>query len=235
MAPSAVATAICAALAFATASLGLPSPSTKVVHEKRDVIHGQWTKLGRANAESLLTLRIGLIQSNLHRGDELINAVAHPESATYGQHLSPQQVIDLFAPSDDAIKETEQWLLSEGVKSDQITLTTGRNWIKVSTTVGKAESLLDTSYNVFENADGARVVACEAYSIPAAIQSHIDLVAPTIQFDEREAVVVTRRHVGRRDGSIASKFKKLPPHSGVDADSLKNCSGVTTPACLRAM
>jgi tripeptidyl-peptidase-1 len=222
-----------AAVAFAIAAHGHPSLSTKLTHEKRDVIHGQWTKVNRAEADTPLNLRIGLKQRNLERADEFMHAISNPASDTYGQHWSPEQIVEIFAPSNEAITETEQWLLSEGVASDHISTTTGRNWIKVATTVGKAESLLGTAYNVYEKDDGARLIACESYSVPAAIQGHIDLVAPTIQFDEREAIITTRG-LKKRDEALAPKFKKLP-HGHPQADSLKNCSEATTPACLRAL
>lgn len=232
MVSSRVASTLFAAVAFAIAAHGRPS-STKLTHEKRDIIHGQWTKVSRAEADTPLTLRIGLKQRNLERADEFMHAISNPRSETYGQHWSPKQVIDMFAPSNEAITETEQWLISEDIASDHISRTSGRNWIKVTTTVGKAESLLDTAYNVYENDDGTRLVACESYSVPAAIQGHIDLVAPTIQFDEREAIITTRG-LKKRDEALAPKFKKLP-YGHPKADSLKNCSEVTTPACLRAL
>lgn len=228
------ASTLLAAVAFAITAHALPSPLTKLTHEKRDTAHGQWTKVGRAAADTPLTLRIGLKQRNLERAEEFMHAISNPLSETYGQHWSPEQVAEVFAPSNDAITETEQWLVSEGVTSNDISKTAGRNWIKVTTTVGKAESLLDTSYSVYENADGAQLVACESYSVPAAIQGHIDLVAPTIQFDEREAIVTTR-DIKKRADAIAPKLKKKLPHGHVKADPLGNCSEVTTPACLRAL
>ncbi|EAQ88797.1 hypothetical protein CHGG_05416 [Chaetomium globosum CBS 148.51] len=227
-----VASTVFAAVALAITAHARPS-STKLTHETRDTVHGQWTKVGHAAPDTPLTLRIGLKQRNLERAEEFMHAISNPRSETYGQHWSPEQVAEVFAPSNDAITETEQWLVSEGIASDDISKTTGRNWIKITTTVGKAESLLDTSYGVYENAGGARLIACESYSVPAVIQGHIDLVAPTIQFDEREAIVTTRG-LKKREEAIARKFKKLP-HGHVKADSLKNCSEVTTPACLRAL
>jgi tripeptidyl-peptidase-1 len=232
MVSSRVASTLFAALALAIGAYGRPS-TTKVTHEKRDVVHGQWIKVSRAESDTPLTLRIGLKQRNLERAEEFINAISNPRSETYGQHWSAEKVADTFAPSFEAITETEQWLLGEGVASDHISRTAGRNWIKVTTTVGKAESLLDTAYNVYENEEGARLVACESYSVPAAIQGHIDLVAPTIQFDEREAIITTRG-LKKRNEALPPKFKKLP-HGHPKADSLKNCSEVTTPACLRAL
>ena len=230
---SGVAYTLCAAVALAIAARGHPSLPTKLTHERRDVVQSHWTKVSRAGADTPITLRIGLKQRNLERAEEFMHAISNPRSDTYGQHWSPEQVANMFAPTETAITETEQWLLSEGVPSDHILKTTGRNWIKVSTTVGKAESLLDTVYSVYENDDGAQLVACESYSVPAAIQGHIDLVAPTIQFDEREAVTTTRG-LKRRAEALAPKFKK-PPHGLPRPDALSNCSEVTTPACLRAL
>jgi tripeptidyl-peptidase-1 len=229
---SGVAYTLYAAVALAIGAHGHPASSPKLTHERRDAVQSHWTKVGRAGANAPITLRIGLKQRNLERADEFMQAISNPRSETYGQHWSAKRVADMFAPTDKAIAKTEQWLLSEGIASDNILTTTGRNWIKVSTTVGKAESLLDTTYNVYENDDGARLVACESYSVPATIQGHIDLVAPTIQFDEREAV--STRGLKKRDEALAPKFKKLP-HGLPKPDSLKNCSEATTPACLRAL
>lgn len=235
-----------AAAAFATGALGRPSSSPKEVHERRDVAHEQgWTKVGRAAADTPLTLRIGLKQRNLERADEFVRAVADPRSATYGRHWTPREVADMFAPSDDAVTDTEQWLVAEGVARDRISRSPGRNWVRVATTVSEAEALLDTVYNVYENdyihgedSNSAQIIACEAYSVPAAIRRHVDLVAPTIQFDEREAIVVTRavrRSSVRREESLPPKFKKLSSSTALeDPESLDNCSERTTPACLRA-
>lgn len=227
--------ALYAVAALAIGVQARPSSSIKTTHEKRDVVHAHWTKVGRADPDTPLTLRIGLKQRNLERAHEFVDAIAHPRSESYGKHWTPRQVIDMFSPSDVAITDTEQWLLNEGVPSDHITRTTGHNWIKVAVTVGKAESLLDTSYSVYENDNGAQLIACEAYSVPTAIQGHIDLVAPTIQFDERE-VIITTRGLKKRDEALGPKFTKLPPHHRLNpADSLRNCSEATTPACLRAL
>jgi tripeptidyl-peptidase-1 len=233
MVSSRVASALFAGVALAIGAHGRPS-TNKITHETRDAIHGQWTKVSPAEADTPLTLRIGLKQRNLERAEEFINAISNPRSETYGQHWSAEKVADTFAPSAEAITETEQWLLAEGVESDRISRTAGRNWIKVTTTVREAESLLDTVYNVYENEEGTRLVACESYSVPAAIQGHIDLVAPTIQFDERDAVITTRG-LKRREEALQPKFKKLPHGHHNNVDSLKNCSHITTPACLRAL
>jgi tripeptidyl-peptidase-1 len=204
--------------------------SNSVVHEKRDKAPEHWTKVSAASADTTLDLRIALQESNLHRAEEYLLEVSHPKSDKYGQFWTPQQVIAAFAPTEQAVSSTIDWLLLMGVSKTRIAPSPGRNWIKVKSTVGEAERLLSTKYSVYENDEGIAMVACESYSVPAEIQQHIDFVSPTIQFDTRAGTV--NRRVEKRD-SIQPKVKSAILSE--DPDSLANCSQVTTPACLRAL
>lgn len=47
-------------------------PSSHVVHERRDVPPKQWVKRSRVAENAILPMRIGLAQSNLHRGYDLL-------------------------------------------------------------------------------------------------------------------------------------------------------------------
>lgn len=227
-------TALRAALFCSGVAYGLPSAANgHVLHEKRDTVANGWTKISHASADTPLNLRIGLKQSNLDKGEELVNAVSHPRSDKYGQYWSPQQILEMFAPSNDAVSDTIAWLLKAGVPRNSIALSAGKNWINVNTTVGFAESLLDTTYSVYDSSEeDVELVACEAYSVPSDVQRHIDLVTPTIQFDTRGATIRQRR---KRD-VISPNSRKLPNwHKSHVPESLENCSEVMTPACLRAL
>lgn len=228
-------TAFSAALFCSGVAYSLPSTvNSHVVHEKRDTVAEGWTKISHANADTPLNLRIGLKQLNLEQAEELVNAVSHPRSEKYGQYWTPQQVLEMFAPSTDAVSDTIAWLLKAGVPRKSIALSAGKNWIKVDTTVGVAESLLDTTYSMYESSEeDVELVACEEYSVPADVRRHIDLVTPTIQFDTRGATI--RQRVKKRD-VLSPNSRKLPGwHKNHKAESLENCSEVTTPACLRAL
>ncbi|ELR10102.1 hypothetical protein GMDG_04502 [Pseudogymnoascus destructans 20631-21] len=129
------------------------------------------TKISHASAATPLNLRIGLKQLNLDQAEELVNAVSHPRSEKYGQYWTPQQFLEMFGPSSDAVSDTIAWLLKAGVPRKSIALSAGKNWIKVDTTVRLAEFLLDTTYSVYESA--IELVACETYSVPADVRRHI--------------------------------------------------------------
>ena len=55
-----------------------------VLHEKRDGAPHQWTKRSRAHTDEILPVRIGLVQSNLHKAEEYILDVSDPSSPNFG-------------------------------------------------------------------------------------------------------------------------------------------------------
>lgn len=52
-------------------------PTTFVVHEERDVVSSssRWVKLNRVDADAILPMRIGLVQSNLDQAWEYLMEV----------------------------------------------------------------------------------------------------------------------------------------------------------------
>ncbi|KAI3340166.1 peptidase S8/S53 domain-containing protein [Ustulina deusta] len=223
--PSLFLTAVlCSSLAFS-----LPT-SEHVVHEKRDGIPEHWTKISEVSDNTPIDLRFALKQSNLERAEEYMREVSHPASENFGRFWTPQEVISTFAPSEEALSDTIQWLLQMGVASNRIAPSAGRNWVKVKSTVTEAEKLLDTTYSVYQDDEGTTLVACESYALPKSIRQHIDFVSPTIQFDPRMGAITKR--TAKRE-AMRPKFKAVEMDS--EPLELDNCSQLTTPACLRAI
>jgi tripeptidyl-peptidase I len=197
-----------------------------VVHEKREQYLSDWTKVGKPPADATLRLRIGLAQSNVDGQQEFLEKVSSPNSESYGQYWTPEDVIKTFAPSESALSDTLNWLLFNNISSRAVKLSSGRNWITVETSIAAAEKLLNTRYGLYRNArDGSQAVACDEYSIPQSIREHIDLIMPTIHHERLYAAQEDRRVVKRLDVMRAQSANK----------SLETCSQVTTPACLRAL
>lgn len=217
--------------ALTAQTLGLPSQRPYAVHERRDALPSSWIKVSRATPGESIDLRIGLNQRNLEYGYKFVSEIADPESPSYGNHWTPQQVIETFMPSDEAFDSTISWLVDFGISPKRIIPSAGRNWLKVSSNVSEAEALLRTQFNVYRLNDGLEHVACEEYSVPKAIQEHIDLISPTIQFDVRTAEA--RNAPVKRDGLSPKGYLKIHPPK--EPASLQNCSEQTTPACVRAL
>lgn len=101
-------------------------------HEQRSTVPSGWAKRDLASGAPAfdkramsLPVRINLRQNNLDRADELIMGVSSPESKTYGQHYTPKQVADLFAPSRESVDSVFEWLADAGFDSSRVRYSKG--------------------------------------------------------------------------------------------------------------
>ena len=84
---------VAAAATFATVVTALPASVNHVVHEKRSG-SSTWSPMKGAKPDGRITLpvRIGLTESNLDQGDDILMGVSDPTSEKYGKHLTHEQV-----------------------------------------------------------------------------------------------------------------------------------------------
>lgn len=108
-------------------------------------------------------MRIGLTQQNTHRIDEMLMAVAHPDSPTYGQHYSPAQVVDAFAPSIETVKKVTAWLTTAGISANRLRLSSNKGWLHLNVTVSEAEKLLDAEYHMYTHSSGDKFIGMAVY------------------------------------------------------------------------
>ena len=238
--------------------------SDHVEHERRS-LRAPWSKATRLPRSHTLPLRIGLTQRNLDRADEFIGEVADPSSPLYGRHWSPEKVIETFAPDQEVVDEVLGWLENEGISRNRTAVSQGRNWISVLATRDEAERLLKTEYHVYQHGDGHSHVACDSYHVPRRIADHIDIILPTVHFDQRlggergkrvpvpedkvadlkrRALVVSRLRpaAGIRPGEsgiLGSPSDGSLPKKGKKVTNilsqLTQCDTMITPACIRAL
>ncbi|WQF82909.1 Putative peptidase S53, activation domain, Sedolisin domain, peptidase S8/S53 domain superfamily [Colletotrichum destructivum] len=178
-----------ATLLTALAAVAFANPVTRshkhVVHEERHPARSEWAKNHRLHTMARLPVRIGLAQSNLHRANEFMNNVAHPDSPNYGRHWTHDEIINMFAPRQESIALVMQWLESEGIQRSRIELSKGRNWVQFNGTVGEVERLLKTEYHVYKHEQGHMHIACDKYHVPEHLVEHIDMITPSVHFDQR--------------------------------------------------
>lgn len=79
--------------ALAAGVLALPASVPHVVHEKRSGV-SSWSHVtnSKPNGHTTLPVRIGLKQSNLDRGHDILMDISSPTSENYGKHLSADEV-----------------------------------------------------------------------------------------------------------------------------------------------
>ncbi|PPQ78612.1 hypothetical protein CVT25_010576 [Psilocybe cyanescens] len=221
----------------AAASPLLPRYGDYVVHERRDFFPDA-QPVRRLEGHIVVPLRIGLKQQNLDTLSVHLMAVSDPESPTYGEHWSPERVVEAFAPSADTHDAVRAWLVDSGFDAGRLSVSHNKAWIEVKgATALEAEELLNTEYHIFEH-DGEEHVACHEYSLPAGIAEHIDIITPTVQSNTK----LVKSGGSRRPESSKYRRSIAPQHQNIEArasvttnGSLAGCDTAVVPSCLQTL
>ena len=234
-------------LSIASLIGALPAPASHVVHEERTDTASRWIKRDRVPSYARLPVRIGLAQNNLDNAHDYLMDVSHPDSSNYGQHWTPEQVVEAFKPRDETIDTVRAWLINSGINEKSITHSDNKAWFAFHATAHQMESLLHTEYHEYQDLEtGGLMPACERYHVPEHIQEHIDyitpgikLLAPTESPREHQKRSLTKRQWPEPQWHNGPWPKKhWPPHwhpYGSDANNLSTCDIAITPACVAAL
>ncbi|KAK6439473.1 hypothetical protein LTR95_004324 [Oleoguttula sp. CCFEE 5521] len=241
------------AASFAATVLSLSTPSSHVLHEKRHAEPKKWIKLEPVAANARLPMRIGLTQSNIDNGvgAQLLEEISHPKSSRYGQHLSGEEIVDLFAPTVHAVESVKAWLLSSGISG--ISQSSNKQWLQFDASTAEAERLFKTKYHHYEHLHtGAKTVACEEYHLPAHLTQHVDYITPGLKLLAGGKVSSDAPSDSRRAELEKRGFRTSPrtnfsgpvfgPQITAPLASLNNsatqlgqCDQYVTPPCIMAM
>ncbi|KAF8158458.1 subtilisin-like protein [Crassisporium funariophilum] len=216
--------------------LGAPSSRTNhVIHEKRAAEPLDWTQARRLESHKVLNMRVGLAQQNMHRLEEMLLEVSHPESTKYGQHYTAADIVETFSPSAETISAVTDWLVDAGFSRDRLRLSGNKGWIQLNATTAEVEELLDTEYHVYSHPSGDEQFGCPSYSVPAHVRGHIDLIKPTVHFNHRP----TPNAIQKRTGGLGAPSVIMGPKKSNKAvkitPALEACDQFITPDCLRAL
>jgi tripeptidyl-peptidase-1 len=90
-----------------------------------------------------------------------------------------RQVGTFVTPKPETVTVVNEWLSANGLNAT--VLSPFGNWIGFETTVSQAEELFDAEFSTFvHDGCGNSVIRTLAYSIPASLKDHLDVVHPTI-------------------------------------------------------
>ena len=240
---------------LASYAAAAPSPrADHVVHETRVVEPLDWVLSRRLEAHKVLPMRFGLAQQNIHRLEELLLEVSHPESPKYGQHYTPAEIVETFAPSPETISAVTNWLVDSGFSPDRLRLSANKGWIHVNATTAEVEDLLNAEYHVYTHpSTGGEQIGessfrnavrncvdfhpsgCKSYSVPHHVREHIDLIKPTVHFTHRPNPNALRKRAENLGSPSVHGGPKTNNKKVNIPASLENCDQVITPDCLRAL
>lgn len=230
-------------LALIVAAAAAPSRRAgHVLHEKRAAEPVDWIDVGRLQPSHVLPMRFGLTQQNLHLVEEMLMAISHPTSPTFGSHMSTTEVNDAFAPSKATLNSVVSWLESAGIALERLRLAHNSAWVEVNATTAEVEDLLNTEYHVYVHTQtGKEQIGCQSYSVPTHISEHVDLIRPTVHFKHTPSASASKNELQKRT-AMRLKSHHNSPSSNLQvaaaskgSDDLSQCSQLITLDCLRAL
>lgn len=108
-------------------------PDSHVLHE-RQMPHWSrtWQKKAKVDDSALLPMRVGLRQTNVQEGHDLLMDRSDPSSPNFGKRMSALEVIDFFAPPQESVDAVTEWLVSGGINSSRISQSANKQVCSVS-------------------------------------------------------------------------------------------------------
>ncbi|KAJ3798851.1 family S53 protease-like protein [Lentinula aff. detonsa] len=202
---------------------GIPTRRAMVVHEQRD-LPAHFANSGTPSPDTPINLKIALTASDMAGLEEKFWDVSTPGNALYGQHLSFEETKLFAGPTPDTVSAVTAWLNENGI--DNIT-TTGAfdDWLAFTIPISTANSLFDADYQTFTEVGGStQLTRTLAYSLPADLQQHINLIHPSTDFVRKFQ---------------SPKFRASVPGSSLNNNTARalgaptSCNSVVTPTCLQ--
>ncbi|KAK0625070.1 Pro-kumamolisin, activation domain-containing protein [Bombardia bombarda] len=198
-------------------------PRSHVIHERYEEAHVQgWVQRNRADPRARLPMRVGLRQSNLDLGHDLLMNISDPDSSSYGKHLTADEVTNLFAPPEEAVDAVQEWLVSSGIDKNRLSRSINKQWIQFDAAVEEAERLLFTDYYMFEHqGSGVKKVACSEYYLPHHVVPHIDYITPGIKListDFYGKKLIKRKNRRRQESNSQQEPANMKAKREVESD-----------------
>lgn len=131
------------------------------------------------------------------------------------------QVKAFAVPPPASVSAVTDWLNENGI-TDITTSGAFGEWLGFSLTIANANSLFDANFQQFTEVGGpTQLTRTLAYSLPADLQQHINLVHPTTVF--------------ARKLSTGPMFKALNSNNNtsIGATTPASCNSAVTPTCVQ--
>ncbi|KAF5333534.1 hypothetical protein D9611_002701 [Ephemerocybe angulata] len=195
-----------------------------------------WTPVGEAPADHLISLRIGLPQSNFEALEQHLFEVSNPDHERYGQHLSKEQVEELVKPYPTSLDAVNDWLKGHGFAEVELDRSPAKDWVSIKVPVKVAEKMLGTKYNIWKHDEsGDTLVRTTSYSLPKSLHAHIDVIQPTTMFS-RFNPLATTLHLPDAPLRAAITYKAPSRASDARLASIDPaCSASITVNCLKQL
>ncbi|KAG9764763.1 tripeptidyl-peptidase 1 precursor, partial [Aureobasidium melanogenum] len=217
------------------------------IKERHKVPPG-WKEIGAVPDSHSINLHVGLTQNNQADIERHVLEASNPSHPGYGQYLSAGEIQNLITPADETVRMVSTWLTEHGIIAAR--LSPSKDWITASVPVRQVESLLNTTYSVYQHQDGSTLIRAPEWSLPQHLHDHIDLIQPTSSFFRASKLTsdaMPERGPIEWQKSLSKDWWKAPKNhtfSTCDVSSLCNVTGTnlegdivtaTSLDCLRCL
>lgn len=105
--------------------------------------------------------------------------VADPKSPNYGKHWTAAEINRHFAPSDDTVNALKEWLVSEGVKAERLSLSDNKGWLAFDASTDEAERIFQTEYYEHEHVESGKFsIGCDECVLCVLSTAPLDRTIP---------------------------------------------------------
>lgn len=127
-----------------------------------------WIRRGPAPDSHVLDLHFGLKQRAMDDLETKLLDIADPDSASYGQWLTKENVDSYMQPRAESAAAVKRWLSGHGIQDRK--RSDAGDWMSAQMTVAQARSVLGADFSIFENREtGEQLVRTTEYSVPRDI------------------------------------------------------------------
>ena len=162
---------------------------------------GDWVRVGLPDPLQTVRVTFAVKQSNVEWLQEKLRAVSYPDSPHYGQYMNFDEIAEHVHGRPESVSAVLESLDSVGVRSSSVRFTLGRDFAVADLPVQSAEKLFSAAFYEFEHAEcGKKVVTSESFTLPIALEGHLDFVSGVSGFPENacgsksRAAESTKRH-----------------------------------------
>ncbi|KAE9409738.1 family S53 protease [Gymnopus androsaceus JB14] len=205
-----------------------------ILRARQSPVPTGFTEVGTPSADTSINLRIGLKAVDNPGLEQKLYEISTPGSASYGQHLTRDEVNAYAAPSPDSIAAVSSWLQAQNISAN----TTGPfgEYLSFSIPVSKANELLSAEYTNFTYSSSSGPSTWSlytyAYSLPANVSQYISHIHPATSFApplSRDGRTTFYQSEKSRQPEPSAKFATRA-NSAPDS-----CATLVPPSCLSSL
>ncbi|TEA17819.1 Tripeptidyl-peptidase sed2 [Colletotrichum sidae] len=203
-----------AALLLSGFALSQPTNGGHVLHESVAQLPQGWRRVAAADNVLAVKLSMALKQPGLSELKARLEVTSDPSHVEYGAHVSRDVMKRFQEPAAAAYDAVSSWLQAYDIQDYSL----DGAWVRLNTTVGKANRLLDCKFAEYQFDDETPVLRATEYSLPTRVSDLVDFVFPVSQFVNKPP-----RRRDMIEESVKVKRQSTMPQS---------CWSYTTPDCI---